>query len=384
MKPLNMRKNETPGLLITFCGLDGCGKTTMMKRLIADLEKDHALFVTKQPTNTVRNSEIFRTYMDCSDHDAFDYRSLSLLAASDRLQHVNKVIEPEMKNGKIVLSDRYFYSCLSNLRARGFEQDEWIYEIAKSVIKPDIAFFFDVPVEEAVARVRRRLEEKDRYIDMELQYKLRREYLDICTANEGILISTLQTEDECYSIVKQEIQNLIKKKQKGEQNMNEQMNSNLEQNLLNQRQGWYPNFNEECDFELIPEVNRVILRSENENTLRRGLTKDVILNDTAYTYHLSCDLKIQKCGPRISNSTPCGAYIAIYNVETKETKRTQRYSFPMENYVHLDLSLLILNQHKKYRIGLYVDGVCTAEFTNIHLQKGERHNYLPEEDDTMI
>ena len=210
MKPLNMRQNETPGFLITFCGLDGCGKTTMMKRLIADLEKEHYIFVTKQPTNAVRNSEIFRTYMDCPDHDAFDYRSLSLLAASDRLQHVNKVIEPKMNQGKIVLSDRYFYSCLSNLRARGFEDDEWIYEIAESVIKPDIAFFFDVPVEEAVARVRRRPEEKDRYIDMELQYKLRREYVDICTANSGILISTMQPEDECYDIVKNAVKEMLR------------------------------------------------------------------------------------------------------------------------------------------------------------------------------
>ena len=209
MKPLNMRKKEASGFLVTFCGLDGCGKTTMMKRLIADLEKEHDIFVTKQPTNAVRTSEIFRTYMDCPDHDAFDYRSLSLLAASDRLQHVNKVIEPEMKQGKIVISDRYFYSCLSNLRARGFEDDEWIYEIAESVIKPDVAFFFDVPVEEAVARVRRRPEEKDRYIDMELQYKLRREYIDICTANGGILISTTESEDECYNIVKNAVKEML-------------------------------------------------------------------------------------------------------------------------------------------------------------------------------
>ena len=210
MRSLNMRKNETPGFLITFCGLDGCGKTTMMKRLIAELEKDYELFVTKQPTNAVRNSEIFRTYMDCQDHGAFDYRSLSLLAASDRLQHVNKVIEPEMKQGKIVLSDRYFYSCLANLRARGFEEDAWIDEIAESVVKPDIAFFFDVPVEEAVARVRRRPEEKDRYIDMELQYKLRKEYVDICTANGGILISTMQPEDECYGIVKNAVKEMLR------------------------------------------------------------------------------------------------------------------------------------------------------------------------------
>ena len=210
MRHFNMRTNETPGFLLTFCGLDGCGKTTMIKRLTAELEKNHELFVTKQPTNAVRNSDIFRTYMDCPDHDDFDYRSLSLLAASDRLQHVNKVIEPEMEQNKIVLSDRYFYSCLANLRARGFEEDTWIYEIAESVIKPDIAFFFDVPVEEAVARVRRRPEEKDRYIDMELQYKLRKEYIDICTANGGILISTMQSEDECYNIVKNAVKEMLR------------------------------------------------------------------------------------------------------------------------------------------------------------------------------
>lgn len=210
MKPLNMRTNETQGFLLTFCGLDGCGKTTMMERLITDLKKEHKIFVTKQPTDAVRNSNIFRTYMDSPNHDAYDYRSLSLLAASDRLQHVSKVIEPEMKTGKIVLSDRYFYSCLSNLRARGYKNDKWIYEIAESIIKPDLAFFFDVPVEEAIARVRRRPEEKDRYIDIELQHKLRKEYVEICKANNGILISTLTPKDECYEIIKNAVKELLK------------------------------------------------------------------------------------------------------------------------------------------------------------------------------
>lgn len=209
MKKLDMRKNTTPGYLITFCGLDGCGKTTMMQRLIADLEKDYPIFVTKQPTNAVRKSDIFRTYMDSPNHDAFDYRSLSLLAASDRLQHVNKVIEPEMETGKIVLSDRYFYSCLANLRARGFESDNWIYEIAESVINPDISFFFDVPVEEAIARVRRRPAEKDRYIDIDLQHRLREEYIDICISNGGILVPTTQPKEKCYEIVKNAVKEML-------------------------------------------------------------------------------------------------------------------------------------------------------------------------------
>lgn len=210
MTTLNMRPNNTKGYLFTFCGLDGCGKTTMLTKLKEDLEKEYKVFLTRQPTNAVRESDIFRTYMDNPDHDAYDYRSLSLLAASDRLQHVNKVIEPQMKSGNIVISDRYFYSCLANLRARGFVQDEWIYEIAESVVKPDVAFFFDVPVETAVARVRSRAEEKDRYIDMELQYRLRDEYIAICRANNGVLISTEMPVEDCYAIVKKEVERVMR------------------------------------------------------------------------------------------------------------------------------------------------------------------------------
>ena len=209
MRKLKMRSNQTNGLLITFCGLDGCGKTTMIQHLVSDLETQHIeVFLTKQPTDFVRKSDIFRTYMDSPDHNAFDYRSLSLLAASDRVQHSNRIIEPEMKDGNIVISDRYFYSCLANLRARGFEKDKWIYEIAESIVKPDIAFFLDVPVTRAVERVRKRIAEKDRYIDMELQYRLREEYIIICRANGGVLISTEDPEEQCYSIIKQTVERI--------------------------------------------------------------------------------------------------------------------------------------------------------------------------------
>ena len=208
MKYLDMKENMASGKLITFCGLDGSGKTTLMRRLIADLEKEIPLLVTKQPTNAVRNSEIFRTYMDSPDHDAFDYRSLSLLAASDRIQHGSMVIEPALLQGKTVVSDRYFYSCLANLWARGYEDDTWIYEVASFVVRPDIAVFCDVPVETAVRRVRNRPEERNRYIDMDLQYRLREAYLAICKANGGMLISTEMSEEDCYHILSNEVRRI--------------------------------------------------------------------------------------------------------------------------------------------------------------------------------
>lgn len=209
MKRLKMRTNQTEGHLFTFCGLDGCGKTTLITKLAEDLGRTHGVFLTKQPTQAVRTSEVFRTYMDNPDHSAFDYRGLSLLAASDRLQHVTKVIEKEMSMGKIVISDRYFYSCLANLRARGFKKDKWIYEIAESIVKPDLAFFLDVPVEVAVRRVRSREEERNRYIDLELQHRLRDEYRAICKANNGVLISTEDSIEDCYAAIKSEVERKI-------------------------------------------------------------------------------------------------------------------------------------------------------------------------------
>lgn len=198
MSKLNMASNTTNGLLITFCGLDGCGKTTMINKLVDKFEKEYPIILTKEPTDFVRKADIFRTFMDSPDNSNYEYRSLSLLAASDRLQHVNKTILPEMKKGKIVISDRYFYSCLANLQARGYEDDRWIYEIAQYIIKPDVSFFIDVPVEIAVNRVRSRPSERNRFIDLDLQHNLRKRYIEICEDNDGVLISSEQSIDSMF------------------------------------------------------------------------------------------------------------------------------------------------------------------------------------------
>lgn len=200
---LIMPKHNTQGYLITFCGLDGCGKSTMIK-MLADFLKSNAvqLVLTKQPTDFVRQSEIFRTFMDAPDHEAFDYRCLSLLAAGDRIQHCNKVILPALQQDKWVISDRYIYSCFANLRARGFTEDQWIYEIAGYIIRPDIAFFLDVPVDVAVSRVKSRESEKDRYIDIDLQYKLRDKYLRLSKANGGFTIQSDETPEQTFSQIK--------------------------------------------------------------------------------------------------------------------------------------------------------------------------------------
>ena len=213
---LHMPKLNCPGLLITFCGLDGCGKSTQINMLKEKLEKiGMPVLLTKQPTDFVRQLKIFRTYMDQPDHDAFDYRALSLLCASDRLQHCSRVIQPQLESGDIVISDRYYYSCLANLVARGYTDDEWIYEIAYYIPQPDVAFFLDVPVETAVSRVRQRPSERDSYIDMDLQYRLRDQYLEIARANDGIVLNSVEALEHTHQKILEVVVEKIKVKKTG-------------------------------------------------------------------------------------------------------------------------------------------------------------------------
>ena len=206
-----MSKAEYSGKLIVFCGLDGSGKTTMINRLNDYLsKKNQEVLLTKQPTQEMRKNHVFRAFQDTPNVCDYDYRALSLVAASDRLQHNTSVIKPALKMGKIVISDRYFYSCLANLQARGYMNDMWIYDIAKNIICPDLSFFLDVDVETAITRIRKRPEEKYNYIDLNLQYELKKNYLNIAKSVNGIVVSTNnKTVEESFSEIQKNVDNLF-------------------------------------------------------------------------------------------------------------------------------------------------------------------------------
>ena len=178
---------QFPGKLITFCGIDGSGKTSIIAKCKDYfLKQDKEVVLTRQPTTEFRNRPDFRAFVDGKDFSPFDFKALTL--AADRLQHVNKFIIPQLQHGNIVISDRYFYSCLANHRAMGYTKDAWIDPIMEEFFRPDLAFFLDIPVALAVKRIRRRPTEKNRYIDVEYQEKLRHEYLYIANQFNGIVV----------------------------------------------------------------------------------------------------------------------------------------------------------------------------------------------------
>lgn len=198
---INMRKNTKPGTLISFCGINGSGKTTMLNKTefwlkeqgFGDISRD------KQPTVEALKKQLLKEYIKQPEYNGYDYRSLALIEAADKIQHNKMYVKPALARGAILLSDGYFYTCIANLRARGFKKDSWIFNIAECVIKPDISIFLDIDEETALERVKGRDEIKSRFVDKELQKRLRNEYLELAEKSGAKIISTAKNKKECFN-----------------------------------------------------------------------------------------------------------------------------------------------------------------------------------------
>lgn len=192
MRKLELQKNKYPGALFTFSGLDGSGKSTLID-LASKWLRVHQLdfIVVKQPSKTVRQSKAFRMYIDDTVSGKNHYNiELALFTVKDRIQSGTQEIEPALKRGKIVLCDRYFYCCLAHHIINGYEKDKWIYHISRYILKPDAAFFLDLPAELAMQRVHSRPAEKMRGIDVKRQFQMRETLLRISDCEKGIVLPT--------------------------------------------------------------------------------------------------------------------------------------------------------------------------------------------------
>jgi len=142
------------GLFICIEGLDASGKTTHARRLVRELrQRGFDAIYTTEPTegeigNFIRRHVLQRERRVPSVIEA-------LLFAVDRVEHVEGKIKPALEEGKIVVSDRYLYSSLAYQGAAGIDLN-WIEEINRHAIRPDLAIYIDVPPEVAVKRIRRR------------------------------------------------------------------------------------------------------------------------------------------------------------------------------------------------------------------------------------
>lgn len=144
------------GFFITFEGVDGCGKSTQMRFLNEYLnEIGIETVVTREPGGCAISEKIRELLLSKENREMQAYTE-ALLYAAARVQHIEEVILPAMREGKIVLCDRYIDSSIAY---QGFGREltiEKVLEINRYAVEhcmPDATFFLEYAPEQAFVRM---------------------------------------------------------------------------------------------------------------------------------------------------------------------------------------------------------------------------------------
>lgn len=184
-------------IFITFEGIEGCGKTTQIGHLSSFFIKNKRPFLlTREPGGTEVGEEIRRILLS-SNNAGMDPMTELFLYVADRIQHCRQVIAPALREGKVVLCDR-FADATTVYQGFGRGLDlAWIKEIharALENIKPDLTFLLDLPVEVGLRRAWKRLEkektQEDRFEKEALDFhrRIREGYLTLARNEPGRII----------------------------------------------------------------------------------------------------------------------------------------------------------------------------------------------------
>lgn len=137
-------------MFIAFEGLDGSGSSTQSKLLAERLEKNgRPVLKTKEPTKD--------TYIGKMIKEILQYKwkvspqTLQLLFTADRTEHLKNKIEPAIKNGQVVVTDRYFFSTLA-YGAMDVDMN-WLKFLCKDFRVPDITFLFKLDPQICIKRI---------------------------------------------------------------------------------------------------------------------------------------------------------------------------------------------------------------------------------------
>jgi dTMP kinase len=154
-----MRK---PGILISFEGVDGSGKSTQARLLYQTLKKAGlSVIFIREPGGTKVSEEIRGILLNNANKNMSARTELLLFLAS-RAELVDEVIQPALTQGRIVITDRFSDSTLAyQVDGRGLSRElvKRTNDFAANRIKPDLTFIVDLEVKRAHSRLKAR---KDR------------------------------------------------------------------------------------------------------------------------------------------------------------------------------------------------------------------------------
>lgn len=202
-----------PGILIGVEGLDGSGKSTQIYLLKRYLELEgHKVFFTewnssvivKQATRKGKKSLLLTP------------TTFSLIHCTDFADRYERQIQPLLRAGYIVLADRYIYTALARDSVRRCNP-QWLRNLYSFAVKPDITFFFKLPLETALGRIlggRPKLKYHEAGMDMGLssdpyesfkifQGRIHQEYLKLAKEYNFVTINATKSIEEQQQLVRQ-------------------------------------------------------------------------------------------------------------------------------------------------------------------------------------
>ena len=187
------------GLFITFEGADGCGKTTQLNLLKDYLTKKHFdVVLTREPGGKGLGEKIREILLNYDGE--VSNRCESFLFLADRAQNVDVIVNPAIKQGKIVLCDRHTDSSVAYQgygRGLDIEQIKTLNNLATGGKQPDLTLVFDVDIETSMKRVG---SHKDRMESSGIEFfnRVRNGYLELAKQEPDrikVIDSTKSIED---------------------------------------------------------------------------------------------------------------------------------------------------------------------------------------------
>jgi dTMP kinase len=145
-----MRDLDLPGKLFIVEGIDGSGKSTQLDLLHKWLVSQGYLVVATEWNSA---SIVKQTTRRGKKRRLLTPMSFSLIHSADFASRTYQQILPALRGGAVVLADRYVFTAFARDAVRGVDR-EWLRELYSFAVRPSLAFYFDVPLAEAITRIR--------------------------------------------------------------------------------------------------------------------------------------------------------------------------------------------------------------------------------------
>lgn len=208
------------GLFISIEGPEGAGKTTIINMLTDRLESEGLRAVATREPGGIEIAEQIREVILNKENTAMDARTEALLYAAARRQHLVEKVEPALKQGKIILCDRFIDSSLAYqgyARGLGIEEVLTINQFAIEEMMPSLTLYFDLDPKDGLDRINKHSGREVNRLDLEnieFHQKVREGYLLLAERfyDRIVKIDASRPLEQVYVEAERKIKDILSKK----------------------------------------------------------------------------------------------------------------------------------------------------------------------------